>query len=196
MRITPRPPRIEYELEIVLSVLSLADTRTIKISIKTRLCEPTTYTVMMRKTADNFEGLALAAPTFDAKTLDVFDLLTGVTISGKPRYATSQWTPGLSTAPMRQEQLRELAPGKAYTSECELSGEGGQMEWFLKSFRIDDFSAILNRKLGIRLRTVQMFWAAKRTDELFGDAETFRRHYWCISLMTKSPAVAAFSVLQ
>jgi hypothetical protein len=96
---------------------------------------------------------------------------------------------------MYHNQLRELTPAQIYMADCELRDENDLSKLFAKSFRIDDVSALSGRRLGVRLRPVQTFWATNRIDELFGDAETVRKEYWYISLMIESPNVAEFSVV-
>ena len=135
-------------------------------------------------------GTALVGSSIDPRSFDVFDLDTGVTISGRPRYQTSMWSPGLSRAPMYRNQLRELTPAQTYTAECELRDENDLSKSFAKSFRIDDVDALSGRRLGVRWRHVQTFWTTKGIDELFGDAETVRREYWYIPSMVESPTIA------
>jgi hypothetical protein len=83
----PRPPHIDYELEMVPSVLSLKNTQAFKLELKVSLLEEIPYTVMAHKTkARGPGGTALVESRIDARNFDVFDLDTGVTISGQPRY--------------------------------------------------------------------------------------------------------------
>lgn len=191
----PRPPQVNYELEMVPPVLSLANLEAIKVVLKVCLHETIPYTVLGHKSmAHGPGGTALVETRIDGRDFDIFDKDTVVTISRQPRYATSMWTPGMSRAPMYREQLRVLTPGQTCSGQCEPPNQTDLLKWFTESFRIDNVSTLVGRKLGLRLRTVQTFWTTKGIDELFGEAETVRREYWYVPLMTESPAVANFCV--
>lgn len=190
----PRPPKIDYELELSPAVISLSNLSTVKVIVKIRLREQTAYTVMWRKAKPVPYTTALGQDGIGGFTFDVFDVDTGEMISGMPTYGNGIWSPKLSQAPIKRDQLRELTPDRTYTNEAVLDGSEGRVNRVLKYFRIRDADALLNRNLGVRLKPTQVFWAAKTIDDLFGHEETIKRDYWYIPLTVESQATAEFTV--
>lgn len=191
----PHPPRIEYELEISPTVISLSNPSPIKISVRFRLCEPRKYTVMWRKSTTWGMHLALAAVQIAFFNFDIFDTSTGEKVSGIPWIVTSQVGTKLSRSPMIREQLGELYPYQTYTGEAELNFGEDESKPFKRFFRVTDYSTLFNRKLGVRLRPMDTFGSTKGIDELFENEDTIVRDYWYIPLTIQSPATADLAVV-
>lgn len=192
----PKPPRIDYELEVLPAVISLSDPSAMKVKVKLCLRETTAYTVMWSKALLGPQTTALGSEDIGSPSFDVFDVDTGEMISSGPIIFTSHlWTAALPRTPIKREQLRELVPGQTYTGERVLDGGRDQLNTFLKYFRIADANTLLGRRLGVRLKPVQTFWSAKSIEELFEDKETIMRDYWYTPLTIESPAFAEFKVV-
>lgn len=190
----PRPPKLKYELEISPTIISLSDLNPMKISVSFRICEPTKYTVMWRKNDPWTYTTALGSNEISSFSFEIFDVSTGETISRTGVHWNMLGASGLSSAAIRRDQLRELYPSQTYSGWSKLDGGERKQESFLKFFRVPDKSELLNRRLAVRLRSVDTYWSEKSIDELFEHEESIRRDHWYIPLTIQSSAKAEFSI--
>jgi hypothetical protein len=192
---TPRPPKIDFELDFSETEISLTQMDTVKISVRFWLRQADRYTVMSHKTTSGPKATVLASEGIGSHAFDIIDLDTGEILSGAPIYGNALWTPKLPLRSIKREQLRELTPDEEFTSTSIIASGSDKVKAFLKYFRIHDKNILVKRSLAVKLRPVQTFWSTKGIEELFEHEETIKQDYWYTPLTLESPAVAEFKVI-